>query len=129
MTFNAKDANHNPISLDEFIKAPEGQKMAGDTGGIQGWKGTLFGTPYAAGSWQDKLIEAFAGSHDMIGGKAFGLYDTQGNIRRGMSDNERAIYDKVITTAAIPVAAPFAAAQGLPPEVWNAIAILLGAVK
>jgi hypothetical protein len=39
----------------------ESQKMSGATGGIQGEKGTLFGEPYAAGSWQDKLIEAFAG--------------------------------------------------------------------
>lgn len=30
---------------------------------------TLFGEPYAAGSWQDKLVESFAGSHDFIGGK------------------------------------------------------------
>ncbi len=44
-----------------------------------------FGTPYEAGSWQDKLIESFAGTHDMIGGKLSGLYDDQGNIKRGMS--------------------------------------------
>ena len=37
----------------------------------------------------------------MIGGKLSGLYDEQGNIRRGMSDAERAVYDKVITVGAI----------------------------
>jgi len=42
--------------------------MAGLTGGIQDIKGTLFGIPYAAESWQDKLIEAFGGTHDLIGG-------------------------------------------------------------
>ena len=42
-------------------------RMAGLTGGIQGMKGTLFGEPYAAGSWQDNLIEAFGGTHDVIG--------------------------------------------------------------
>jgi len=42
-------------------------RMAGLTGGIQGMKGMLFGEPYAAGSWQDKLIEAFGGTHDVIG--------------------------------------------------------------
>lgn len=31
----------------------EGQKMPSDTGGIQGYIGPLFGTPYKAGSWQD----------------------------------------------------------------------------
>jgi hypothetical protein len=57
------------------------------------------------------------------------LYDKDGNIKRGMTDKERSIYDKFVTATAIPVAAPFAAAQGLPPDVWNAIAILLKAAK
>jgi len=62
-------------SLTDWLKTDEGQKMAGLTGGIQGMKGTLFGEPYAAGSWQDKLIEAFGGTHDVIGGQAVGLYE------------------------------------------------------
>ena len=57
--------------------------MIGTTGGIQGQQGTLFGVPYTPGSWQDKMIEAFAGAHDFIGGKASGLYDEQGNAERG----------------------------------------------
>jgi filamentous hemagglutinin len=72
-------------SLAEFLETPEGKELAGLTGGIQGWKGTLFGVPYTAGSWQDKLIEAFAGTHDTIGGTLSGLYDGQGNIKRGMT--------------------------------------------
>nr|MCH9742478.1 adhesin [Pseudomonadota bacterium] len=126
---NNDDGTPKNQSLDDFLKTPEGQKMEGLTGGIQGVQGTLFGVPYTAGSWQDKLIESFAGSHDVIGGKLSGLYDEQGNIKQGMTDAERSMYDKVITTAAIPVAAPFAAAQGLPPEVWKAISVLLGAAK
>jgi len=97
-------------------------------GGIQGWKGTLFGEPYAAGSWQDKLIEAFGGTHDVIGGQATGLYDEQGNIKRGMSGAERTAYD-IWSGAAIVPAAPFAMAELLSPEVWKAISILLGAAK
>ena len=116
-------------SLADFLKTPEGQKMSGLTGGVQGVKGTLFGIEYEAGSWQDKLIESFAGTHDLIGGKAVGLYDKQGNIKRGMTDLERAIYDKGITVGAIPIAAPFSAAEGLNPEVWKAIGILLGVGK
>ena len=91
----------------------QGQKMSGITGGIQGEKGTLFGVPYTAGSWQDKLIESFAGSHDFIGGRVSGLYDEQGNIKRGMKDAEREFYDNGITIGAIPLAAPFAAADGI----------------
>jgi filamentous hemagglutinin len=103
--------------------------MRGLTGGVQGYTGTLFGKPYEKGSWQDKLIESFAGTHDVIGGKLTGLYDDKGNIKQGMSDTERAIYNYGVTTAAIVPSIPFAAAQGLPPEVWNAISILLKAAK
>jgi filamentous hemagglutinin len=72
-------------TIDQFLATDQGRKMSGPTGGVQGYKGTLFSTPYEAGSWQDKLIESFAGTHDMIGGKLSGLYDDQGNIKRGMS--------------------------------------------
>jgi filamentous hemagglutinin len=112
------------LSLAKYIQTPEGQKMAGLTGGIQGAKGTFFGTPYDAGSWQDKLIDAFGGSHDMIGGKGTGLYDANGNIKRGMTEAERAAYD-IWAAAAIVPSAPFAAAVLLPPEVWQAISIFL----
>jgi len=127
--FNAEDENDKPISIADFLKTPEGQKMVGLTGGVQGGKGMLFGMPYQAGSWQDKLIESFSGTHDMIGGKLSGLYDNQGNIRRGMTDTERSIYDKAITTTAIPLTTPFAMAQAMPPEIWKAISILLGGAK
>ncbi|MDO8943020.1 MAG: hypothetical protein Q7U75_07530, partial [Desulfobacterales bacterium] len=75
-------------SLPDWLKTDEGQKMAGLTGGIQGMQGTLFGIPYAAGSWQDRLIELFGGQHDFIGGQITGLYDGQGNQRRGMTGAE-----------------------------------------
>ncbi|MCE1244337.1 MAG: hemagglutinin repeat-containing protein [Oryzomicrobium sp.] len=116
------------MTLAEFLNSQEGQKAAGATGGIQGWKGTLFGVPYAAGSWQDKLIEAFGGTHDYIGGQVTGLYDEQGNTKRGMSDTERFIRDRVSEAAILP-SAPFAMAELLPPEVWKGISILLGGAR
>ena len=122
--FDAKDANDNPLSIDDFLKTPEGQKMSDPFGGVQGAKGTLFGEPYLAGSWQDKLIEAFAGPHDTIGGKFTGLYDNQGNIKQGMNSVERAGYEAVSGVALIP-SSFFAAAQSFSPQVWNAISILL----
>jgi filamentous hemagglutinin len=112
-------------SLDEFLKTPNGIKMAGLTGGIQGAKGTLFGIPYQAGSWQDQLVEAFAGTHDMVGGKLSGLYDEQGNIRREMTNTTRKVYDYVVIPSALVPSTPFAAAELLSPEMWNAISILL----
>ena len=104
------------------------KNMPGATGGIPREKATLFGVPYAAGSWQDTLIESFAGPHDMIGGKFSGLYDGQGNAERSRSDLVKIAQDRWSEVAILP-SAQFAAAQGLPPEVWKAIAILLGAGK
>jgi len=115
-------------SLAKFLASALGQEMAGLTGGIQGIKGTLFGIPYAAESWQDKLIEAFGGSHDLIGGSLSGLYDADGNIKRGMTAAKKSAYDKWAAAAILP-ATPFAMATLLPPEMWKAISILLGTVK
>lgn len=62
---------------------PEGQEVAGVTGGIPGWKGILFGIPYAARSWQGKLIDSFGGSHGFIGGMVTGFV-----MSRGISSEE-----------------------------------------
>ena len=64
----------------------------------------------------------------MIGGKWSGLYNSQGNIKQGLSTTEKALYDRWVE-AAIPRSAPFAAVQDLPPEVCNAISILLKAAR
>lgn len=116
------------MSLQDFLSSPDGNKLAGPTGGVQGYKGTLFGIPYEAGSWQDKLIEAFAGTHDFIGGKLSGLYDEEGNAVRGRSAIEKFAHDRW-SEAAIPISAPFAAAQALPPQVWQSLSVLLRNAK
>ena len=116
-------------SFEDFLQTPDGEKMVGITGGIQGAKGKLFGKDYEAGSWLDQLIEAFSGSHDMIGGKLTGLYDEQGNIKRGMSRSERQIYDKAVTTTSILPSIPFSVSELLSPEVWKAMSIFLKAAR
>ena len=117
------------LTLAEFLTTTdEGRKLAGITGGIQGMKGSLFGIPYEAGSWQDKLVEAFAGTHDFIGGQLSGLYDDAGNVKRGMSDLDRKIYDRWVELALVP-SAPFAMSELLTPQIWQAISILTGAIK
>jgi len=126
--FDPKSADGK--SLAEFIETTEeGKKMSGLTGGIQGWKGTLFGIPYPSGSWPDKLVEAFSGTHDMVGGKLSGLYDEQGNATRDRGTMEKTAQEAWSATGAIVASAPFAMAEFLSPEVWKAIAILLGAAK
>jgi filamentous hemagglutinin len=116
------------MSLTEFLETDEGKKAIGPTGGVQGMVGSLFGKEYEPGSWQDKLVEIFSGSHDTFGGSISGLYDEQGNIKRGMSEVERTAYD-VWSGVAVPIAAPFAMSELLPPEVWNAISVLIKAAK
>ena len=117
------------MNLAEFLQTPDGLKMSGPTGGIQGSVGTLFGIPYAPGSWQDKLIESFGGPHDFIGGYLSGLYDAQGNIKQNMTEAERFIYDNFVTTAAIPAAVPFALMQAVPPQIWQNALILIQGMK
>jgi filamentous hemagglutinin len=123
------DGTAGPQTIDEFLATDAGKQMRGLTGGVQGYKGTLFGKPYEAGSWQDKLIESFAGTHDVIGGRLTGLYDDLGNATRGRDSVTRNVQDAWSATGAVALSSPFAAAQGLPPEVWNAISILLKAAK
>ncbi len=116
------------MSLEKFLQTKEGKKLEGLTGGIQGAKGTLFGIPYMAGSWQDQLIESFAGTHDVIGGKLSGLYDANGNIVQGLSGEKRFLYDRWADVAVIP-SAPFALAERLSPALWQAISIVLKEAK
>ena len=87
------------------------------------------GDQNAPGSWQDKLIESFGGSHDFIGGTRTGLYDEQGNITRGRSAATKIIQETWSATGAIVTSAPFAMSELLPPEVWKGISIFLGAAK
>lgn len=108
------------MSLKDFLASEEGKALGGLTGGIQGIEGTLNGTPYSKGDWEDRLIEFFAGPHDYIGGQMSGLYDEQGNAVRGRSPLLQKVHN-TWSVFAIPTAAPFAMAKGLPPGVWQAI--------
>jgi len=121
-------ASGEQISLHDFFETVEGKKMLGVTGGLQGGAATLMGRPYPPGGVVDRVIKAFAGEHDYIGGQVSGLYDGQGNAKQGMTDTERTAYNIWSGVSIVP-SAPFAMAELLPPEVWKAISILLGAAK
>ena len=115
-------------SFDEFMGSKEGFDMGGLTGGVQGYQGTLGKGKYEPGSWQDKLIEAFAGTHDYIGGELSGLYDEQGNAKRGRSDIEKAAHEAWSAIAILP-SAPFAASEQLTPEQWDSLLIIMRGIK
>ncbi|MFZ7277885.1 hypothetical protein ACLS0F_11560 [Avibacterium endocarditidis] len=94
---------------------PDAKNMYGLTGGFQSIGGEMFGK-YQIGSWQDIIVESFAGTHDMLGGQIWGLYDAAGNTTRGRGlDNSPNKNDEKISSitaiTAIPVSAPFAMAD------------------
>ena len=94
--------------------------MHGPTGGIQGYLGEFFGTFYSKNSWKDLLIEAYAGSHDFIGGQLPQFYDEKGNTRRGKTTFEHYAAE-FATGIAIPLATPFAAAELFSSELFELI--------
>jgi filamentous hemagglutinin len=111
-----------------YLASSDAQSVAGLTGGIQGATGTLAGIQYPSGGLVDQIIEAYAGTHDFIGGQVVGLYGDQGSTKQGMSSAEQTAHE-VWSGAAILPATPFAAATALPPRVWNAIAAILQMLK
>jgi filamentous hemagglutinin len=104
------------VSDSNGIAAP----LYGLTGGFQAIFGTMAGWPYASGSSNDLLVESFAGSHDYIAGQVAGLYDEQGNTSRGRSPAAATAANAWAITA-IPIAAPFAIADLIPPALLEAI--------
>jgi len=124
-----KENNEIKISLDDFLyTTKEGKKAIGTTGGIQGGKGTFFGRDYDPGSLTDKAVEAFAGTHDTIGGKLVGLYDKDGNARRERSEFVRTVHN-IWSIIAIAPSTPFALSEFLSSNAWNSTSILLKSVK
>jgi filamentous hemagglutinin len=116
-------------SLYKFLDIhPDGQKMSGLTGGVQGAQGTIGGIDYKSGDFNDRWLEQFAGPHDFIGGTLSGLYDKEGNAKRGMSKLENSMYDRW-SEVAIPISAPFALSRGLSSEEWKILNIFLGVLK
>jgi hypothetical protein len=79
---------------------------------------------------ENKLLQDIdlGGTH-FIGGQITGLYDEQGNATRRRSEALIKAHDTWSATGAIVVSAPFAASELLPPEVWQAISILLRNAK
>ncbi|WP_165011080.1 hemagglutinin repeat-containing protein [Neisseria yangbaofengii] len=95
--------------------------MHGLTGGFQPIQGEMFGQ-YVVGSWKDWVVESFAGTHDVLGGQMWGLYDEVGNTTRGRGEpnhpnkNDGRV-SSVTAIVAIPAAAPFALSDLMSPDV------------
>jgi filamentous hemagglutinin len=115
--------NQNKMSYEEFLKKDEAKGLFGLTGGLQGVKGTIFGTEYESGSTIDRVLESFAGPHDYIGGQVVRLYDGEGNTTRNLPTWRKNSYE-VGTVAALFPAGYLAAGKGVSGQVWNVFSIL-----
>ncbi|QPB43228.1 hypothetical protein [Rodentibacter haemolyticus] len=62
--------------------------------------------PYKPGDLSDKVVESFAGTHDLIGGQVWRFYDKDGNTAE--KDPIAQVRADITTVVAITVAAPFA---------------------
>ena len=89
-------------------------------GGQKGGPGFLSGHPYAPGSWQDWLIESYAGSHDFLSSPF--LCDAVGDIRQNMTAIERG-FGEVIAGTNLVLATPFAIAGSVPATYFNALSV------
>lgn len=61
------------------------------------------------GSFSDRLVESFAGTHDLIGGQIWGFYNSQGNTTQ-KTETEK-LRAEITTAVAISLAVPFAMAD------------------
>lgn len=95
-------------------------------GGHQGDQGQmdLLGIQfdYAAGSFWDKLAEAYSGTHDTLNSLIW--YDELGN-GKNLGGTLLGKIGDITNITNVPVATPFAYSVLLPPEVWNAVFALI----
>ena len=121
--FKPISSNGNQISIKEFIN--ENQDLRSPLGGVQGGSGQIalgIQFEYAAGSFWDKLAEAYAGTHDKLNSIIW--YDSLGNgknLEKTMMGKigEAENYINVVN------ATPFALSVLLPSEIWNSIFLLI----
>ena len=106
----------NGLSLDDAIDPKKNEKaggLYGETGGfqpVQGeWNLHFTRIPYSISSISDMAVESFAGTHDLLGGQAWGWYDKQGNTAE--KNKLTGVASGVTTVIAIPVSAPFALSE------------------
>ena len=121
--FTPTNKEGNPITLTQFVD--QHQELRSPLGGVQGGSGQMalgIQFEYAAGSFWDKLAEAYAGTHDKL--NSFIWYDDLGNgknLDKTMIGKigEAGNYVNVLA------ATPFALSVLLPPEVWNSVFMLM----
>ncbi|TDB29721.1 hypothetical protein ATCM_11530 [Stenotrophomonas sp. ATCM1_4] len=123
--FTGSDKYPTYDSFERDLKASK--DIHGPTGGFQPVKGAWYFpfnkvVPYGSGSFSDTLVEAFAGTHDLLGGQIWGWYGDDGNTAVDRTKSQK-LASSVTTVIAIPVAAPFALSDLISSDV---IQVLVG---
>ena len=114
------------MTLDELKELPLYEDWRSPLGGHQGDQGQM-AVPgiqfnYAAGSFWDKLAEAYSGTHDTL--NSFIWYDELGN-GKNLDNTLIGKVGEITNLANVSLATPFALSVLLPPEVWNAVFTLI----
>jgi RHS repeat-associated protein len=109
--FKLGGGRYNSILGEKQVRSP--------LGGIQGDVGQLsFLGDYAPGSWQDHLVEAYAGPHDYLNSGYW--YNSVGNIKTGLSSLQQT-FGEALNYANVAVAKPFGAASVIPSYMYPLI--------
>jgi filamentous hemagglutinin len=126
--FKPVDEDKNLITIAQFIEG--NPKLISPLGGHQGWQGQMAAPgiqfDYAAGSFWDKLAEAYSGTHDTLNSVIW--YDELGNGKK-LDGTLLGQIGATTNMTNVIVATPFALSVLLPPEVWNAVFTIINSTK
>lgn len=93
------------------------KKCDSPLGGCQGGSGRIFGMQYGAGSWQDRLVEAYAGPHDWLNSGYW--YNSLGN---GINHQGLAgLFGEVLNGLNVIPASAFAGASVVQPYNYSSV--------
>lgn len=117
------DENGKLLTVNQFIeKYADKYELRSPLGGAQGGEGQMkilgIQFDYAAGSFWDKLAEAYSGTHDTLNSVVW--YDELGN-GKALDGTIIGKIGSVGNITNVGVATPFALSVLLPPEVWSAV--------
>lgn len=126
--FNPKDEYGNTLTISQFMK--QNPELISPLGGHQGGQGQMampgIQFDYAAGSFWDKLAEAYSGTHDTF--NSFIWYDELGNGKK-LDGSLLGQIGATTNMTNVLLATPFALSVLIPPEVWNAVFTVINSRK
>ncbi len=123
VVFRPIDASGNSLTINQFVN--QHQELRSPLGGVQGGSGQMalgIQFEYVAGSFWDKLAEAYAGTHDKLNSIIW--YDALGN-GKNLDKTVIGQIGEAGNYVNVLAATPFALSVLLPPEIWNSVFMLM----